>query len=355
MIKKLIRKETIELSSVKWGEYDNNKVRLYWGENLIDVPQNIINKIKKKLTEINRYPDPDQKELKNKLSKYCNVNLNNIIIGNGSDALLELIAKTFISNRDQILIPLPSFITYSNVSKLMGGIPKYIKLEGNNSLDINELINNINSRTKIIFIANPNNPTGNYLINNNEIEKILKVFKGILVIDECYFEIGGKTCSELIKKYENLIILRSFSKVFAIAGLRIGYALSSTEIIKYLKCVQNIPQPFEVNSLAQVAAIECINSKDKLLKKFNKNKNKFIKKLSKIKNISVFDTKTTFILLKLKKDAKTVKIALEKKNILTKDCSVFENFDKNFLYMGIPSNKDIDYVIKNLNEVMKND
>ena len=356
MIKQLLRNEVRGLRPVNWGEYDNNSIRLFWGENLIELPENVIDKVNSKLKLINRYPDPNQSELKEIISKYNNVKPKNVTVGNGSDALIELIAKTFISKGDQVLIPIPSFITYSNVTQLMGGKPAYVKLDSNFNLNLPNLIKKINLKTKAIFIANPNNPTGNYLIDRKGVNKILNNFRGILVIDECYFELGGLTVCDLIKRYKNLIILRSFSKGLALAGLRVGYALSSEDITQYLSKVQKIPQPFEVNILAQIAAIECIKERKSIVKNFFSNKKMFISKLKTIKKVGVIDTKTSFILLdltKTKKTAKKVKSELEKYKIFTKDCSLFSNLNRYYLYMGIPEKKDFDYVIKAIWEIIK--
>lgn len=355
IIKSLIRREVENLSPVNWGEYKDDTIRLYWGENLIDLPQKMLEKIFSGIQSINRYPDPNQTKLRNALSNYNETPAKQIIVGNGSDALIELLAKTFIEKGDEAIIPQPSFITYSNVVKLLGGRVVNIDLDDKFCLDINQLIRKISGKTKIIFIANPNNPTGNYLANIEDVEKILQSFKGIVVIDECYYETGGLTVKSLLDRYENLIILRSFSKVFALGGLRIGYALSSEEIIRWLSTVQKIPQPFEVNALAQIGAIESLKWKDVILEKFKNNKQDFVDKLKEIPFVDIVDTKTTFILLDLKKTgikAKSLVNRLEKRNILTKDCSVFPNFSEYILYIGIPKNSEVDLVVRAIKEAI---
>lgn len=356
MITNLVRKEIEMLTPVQWGEYEKKSMRLFWGENLLELPQKMMQNIISDIKNVNQYPDPNQVNLRNVLALYNDITPEQLIIGNGSDSLIELIAKTFIEANDEILIPVPSFITYTNVSKLMGGVVRYVDLEKNFSLNIGKLIKNVSENCKLIFIANPNNPTGNYLVNIRDVDKLLRSFKGVVIIDECYYEIGGYSVKKLIDKYDRLIVLRSFSKVFGLAGLRVGYAMASKETIKIIKKVQQLPQPFEVNTIAQTAAIESLKWKNELLTQFLLNKRNFINKLIKIPKINVIETKTTFILIdlvKTKKKAFKIVLDLQQYNIFTKDCSTYSNFSQYILYLGIPAKNDIDFVAAKLKEVLK--
>lgn len=351
----LSRKDAKKIEPINWGISSPNQIRLLWGENNAEINENVKSALMKEMDRVNMYPDPTKKELKEKLAKYNNVDSENIVIGNGSDEIIEAIAKTFIESGDEIVIPVPSFPTYSNVSLLMGGIVKEILLDEKFNLNIDNLIGNINEKTKVIFIANPNNPTGNMLVSKRDIERIMSNFEGLLVIDECYFEIAGETVMDLVKKYENLLVLRSFSKCFALAGLRIGYAVGSNAIISEIEKVTNTLQPFNVNRFALAAASAAIDYKDDSVNRWLGMKRDFVGRLKLIDNIQIIDTKTTFILLDLsnfKMSGLDFKKKMAEKNILVKDCGIYKNFRSNYAYLGIPKRNEFDYVIKSIKEVL---
>jgi histidinol-phosphate aminotransferase len=203
----------------------------------------------------NRYPDSACTALRHKLAQYVETGITpeNIIIGNGSDGLIELLVKTFVNPQEEVIIPAPSFFVYVHATQLMGGT----LVEGGRTgasegfdIDTYALLDSVTDDTRLIFLANPNNPTGN-TVDRTELETILRAVECMVVVDECYYEVSGETVLDLVETHGNLIILRSLSKAFGLAGLRVGYCISNREIISYLN---RADQTFPVNRFALVAA-----------------------------------------------------------------------------------------------------
>ncbi len=222
-------------------------------------------------------------------------------------------------------------------------LTKKVKLEKDLSLNPRKLLKIINSNTKIVWIANPNNPTGNILLDKKQIENLAKKLPCLLIIDECYFELSGITAVSLINKYPNVVVIRSFSKVFALAGLRLGYIIANEKVTIYLNRLQQANQVFNVNRFAQAAGT-VILYKPRLIKssvkKFIILKESFEKLLKDI-TLEIVPTKTTFCLVKLPKKitGKTLQEKLAQKGMFIKDCSIYENLEKQYIYLGIPQKR----------------
>jgi len=231
-------------------------IKLASNENPIGASPKAIDKIKKAINGVNRYPDGSGYYLKEKLSKKLSVEHNNIILGNGSNEIIELVFRTFFEKGDNIVSSETTFAVYPIICQGVGG--EYRKAPMKNlHFDLDAIEKLIDNKTKIIFIANPNNPTGTY-INKDKLTKFMDNIRDdiLVVLDEAYFEFVNKPDYpdglELFKKYNNLLILRTFSKIYGLAGLRLGYGIGNTDVIDYLNRVR---QPFNVNLLAQEAAL----------------------------------------------------------------------------------------------------
>jgi len=282
-VKNMVRKEILNFVSYIPGkpiqevkrEYKikNKIIKLASNENNIGVSLKVINKLKKNLKDIYLYPDSNCYYLRKKLAEKFSVQENEIIVGSGSDELIELIAKTFFNKTDEIIVSEHAFIRYKMAGDLMG--TKVISTEMNNfTHNLDAMFDKITKKTKAIFIANPNNPTGTYNTEqelNDFLDKILKLkldYLPLIIIDEAYYEYAKQINNypdtiRLRKKYQNLVILRTFSKIYSLAGLRIGWGISNSEIIEFM---DRIRPPFNVNSLAQIAAIECLNDRQHIQK-----------------------------------------------------------------------------------------
>ncbi|MGD1913135.1 MAG: histidinol-phosphate transaminase [Rivularia sp. (in: cyanobacteria)] len=237
----------------------NNHV-IYLDRNELPLPPSphVIQAIADTAATVNRYPDTLGEPLRKVLAEYAGVSEKEIIIGNGSDDLIELVAKVFIAPQKEVLIPNPTFLVYSLVTQIMGGNPIVIKRTDNFDLNIQEIIDKVTLATKVIFIANPNNPTGN-LVDRDDILKIVNSVDCLVVVDECYYEMSQETVADLVNQYDNLLVLRSFSKSFGLAGLRLGYGMANEKLIDYL---YRATQIFPVNRLALAAGIAALEDLD---------------------------------------------------------------------------------------------
>lgn len=207
--------------------------------------------------EYNRYPDPFQKELKDKLSKVKAVPSQNIFIGNGSDEAIDLLIRAFCRpGKDNILILPPTYGMYEVAANINDVAIKKVNLDPDFQLDLDAISEAIDKNTKLIFICSPNNPTGNSIFRE-DVETLLTNFKGLVVVDEAYINYSRtRSFIQELSEYSNLVILQTFSKAWGMAGLRIGMAFASEEIIEVFN---KIKPPYNVNQASQKLAIEALD------------------------------------------------------------------------------------------------
>lgn len=209
-------------------------------------------------TAFNRYPDPMQWELKKRISEMKDVPTESIFLGNGSDEPIDLIPRVFCEpGKDNVVSITPSYGMYEVVAEVNDIEFRKVQLTKDFDLDVDALMNATDSRTKAIFLCSPNNPSGNSL-NRDKIHQILDTFEGITVIDEAYIDFSSQdTFLKELKKYPNLIVLQTLSKAWGAAGLRLGMAFASPEIIAIMS---NVKYPYNVNVLTQRQALEVLNN-----------------------------------------------------------------------------------------------
>lgn len=218
------------------------------------------------------YPDGNCTDLRNALVKKKGVNGDQLIFGCGSDEIILLIGKTFISEGDEAITCTPSFPQYKAATVPMGGKMIEVPLK-NHTYDLEGILNAITDLTKVIFISNPNNPTGTIVTKDAQVAFMKKVPTNILVVwDEAYSEyineVNYPDTLTLMKDYDNIILLNTFSKMFGLASLRIGYGISTKETIDYMNRLRG---PFNVTTQAQVAAVASLDSDDFVLASFASN------------------------------------------------------------------------------------
>lgn len=249
----------------------SNIVKLASNENPFGFPDSAKQAIINQLNDLTRYPDANGFELKATIAGKFGVQPNQITLGNGSNDLLELFAHTFASESDEIIYSQYAFIVYPLVTKAINAIAREIPAKDWGH-DLDAFLSAINEKTKLIYIANPNNPTGNFLSHTEIADFLAKVPQNVLVVlDEAYTEFTATDkrvkSFALLQKHPNLIICRTLSKAYGLAGLRIGYAVSHPEIADLLNRVR---QPFNCNSLALAAAQAVLND-DEFVKKVAEN------------------------------------------------------------------------------------
>ena len=213
-------------------------------------------------TGLNRYPDPQQSLLKSKLSEIKNIAAGNILLGNGSDEVLDLIFRAFCEPGDDNIISLPpTYGMYKVLADINNIENREVLLNHDFQPDVTAILNQVNSRTKIIFLCSPNNPSGNSF-EADRIQQILDNFQGLVVIDEAYIDFSeADSWIEKLSEYSNLIVTQTFSKAYGMAGIRLGILYASEEIIGILN---KIKPPYNVNQLTQNEALKCLGQLDKI-------------------------------------------------------------------------------------------
>ena len=277
--------------------------------------------IKGALRGINRYPDGGCFYLKQKLAKKLGLSPRNLIFGCGSDEIIVLAIRAFIDKGDEVVIARPTFLIYELASRVAGARIKFVPLN-DFRYDLAAIKKAISPRTKIVFIANPDNPTGTY-VNKNEVEEFMRGLRRDLIVyfDEAYYELVDKRNFPDTLKYlkrRNVIIARTFSKAYGLSGLRIGYGISRPEIIDYLNRVR---EPFNVNSLAQAAAFSALDDQAHLLRTrtmLREGKNYLYKNLRKL-NLPYVESVTNFILIKVGPQAGKIYQRLLKKGVIVRN------------------------------------
>ena len=235
-----------------------NITKLASNENPLGISKKVSDAIKDSLPNINRYPDGNAFELKKAISNKLSIKPEQISLGNGSNELLELIARVFVSeSSDEVIFSEYAFVVYPLVTQALGATAQ-VSPAKNFGHDLNAMLSLISRNTKLIFVANPNNPTGT-LLSNEEIYSFLNQVPGNIpvVLDQAYFEYIDKEDHAIswLQEFDNLIITRTFSKAYGLAGLRVGYSICSNSISDYINRVR---EPFNVNHTAQIAAIAAL-------------------------------------------------------------------------------------------------
>ncbi len=324
------------------------KYKLDANENSYDLPKLIKRKILKKILNIpvNRYPDPEARSLKKILSKKLKVKKDMIFIGNGSDEIIFYLAQSFLEKDDVVIIPVPTFEMYKIISKINAAQVIEIPLTKDFDIDDKNIIKYAKiTKAKFIFIAYPNNPTGN-CFSKDKILNIIKNTDAIVIIDEAYFEFSEKTFIKYLKKFKNLVILRTFSKAYSIAALRVGYMIANKEIVKILN---KIKLPYNANSISQVFAKEVLLNEKYLkdnIKKIISEKEKLYEKIRK--KFFVLKSDSNFLFLKVA-DIKKAKKIFQKNKISVR---IFNSgYAKDFIRITIGKKEENRIILNALNKL----
>ncbi len=270
--------------------------------------------LNKKLN-LDKYPDGKSQSLRKAISKAHKCKSDKIICGAGSDEVIQMICQLFLKPKDEVVVPEYSFLMYRIYSKIVGAKVVFAK-EVNFKVSVKEILKKITKKTKIVFIANPNNPTGTYLTKTEVLDLRKKLNKKILlVIDDAYAEYMKNkdylSGLDLFKSKDNVFVLRTFSKMFGLASLRVGWGYGSKKIVDALNVIK---PPFNVNGIAQLAAIESLKDKTFINKsvKHNLFYSRKIKKFLETYNIYSNSVSANFLLLNFEKCKYSAKFLYEK-------------------------------------------
>ena len=308
--------------------------------------------IKDEIGSINRYPESQLHELVAEIAKYSGVEDSQVIIGgDGADEIIDVLAKTFIDEGDEFIVPLPSYLL-----KQYGAKPVYARWDlDENKLDVDSIFEAISDRTKMIFLCSPNNPTGTLIDKGVLIDIASKNPEVLIVIDEAYFEYSEVTNKDLINDFDNIFIIRTMSKVLGLAGMRIGYGLACAEIIEYMHRIKPV---FSLTRLSFVAALNTFRDKayiEQSIRKGIESRQYLYDEVSKIDGLNVFPSKSNFMLINVKETGFTAtELALElmKKGIIVRDCTSFKGLDEYWIRISICTLEEDKKFIEILKEVL---
>ena len=286
--------------------------------------------IKSEVEDLNRYPDPHQKQLREELSKYLNVDSSKLFFGVGSDEIIDLVIRIFCEpGKSNVVIPQPTYGMYQVACDINNVEVKNCKLDKDFSIDVDEMLKVVDEKTKVIFLCSPNNPTGN-LLDSERIKTLAKSFSGIIFIDEAYIEFSeNDSFINSLNEFQNVIVSRTFSKAWGLAGVRCGYCVADEFIIDILFKVK---APYTINRLTADVILNSINKhliKDKFVSEILFAKQKLISDLKSFDYvIKIYPSDANFILVKMENvidvfnylNQKGIRVRMRKDDERLKDC-----------------------------------
>jgi histidinol-phosphate aminotransferase len=304
-----LRQALTSIKPYQAGRLSPGAIKLASNENPLGPSPKAIERITAHLPSISLYPDPTCVELREKLAPRLGVDPEQIIVGNGSDELLVFIAGAYVEPGMSTLTADTTFSEYTFATTLFGGTTRYAPMQ-DGRFDLSAMAEMIDESTAVAFICNPNNPTGTY-ITRSELAEFLRAVPDhvLVVVDEAYNEYAEAEdythAAELVDSYPNLLVLRTFSKIYGLAGLRIGYGVASGKIVSDLRLTK---EPFNVNSVAQAAAIGALDDEGFLAHSRATNaagKELLYRSLDEL-GIHYYPTQANFICMHLRKDSMDV-------------------------------------------------
>jgi histidinol-phosphate aminotransferase len=333
-----------------------NAVKMASNENALGPSPKALKAAQEKLALIHRYPDGGCFYLRNKLSKILGVSSDSLVFGNGSDEILILAVRAFVNPGDEVVIAEPTFLIYEIATQVEAG--KVVKVPMKNfRYDLEAMREKVTSQTKLVFIANPDNPVGTY-VTDKELSKFLASVprEVVVVVDEAYFEFAMKkkdypNAFAFLKKHDNLLVTRTFSKAYGLSGLRIGYGAGNPDIIAALNKVR---EPFNVNLIAQAAALAALDDKahlKKTLAMVDSGRRYLEAELKKL-GVETVDTATNFILCNLKRDAESIYQKSLKRGVIVRAMGAWGM--KNFIRVTIGKPADNKRFIETMKSVLTN-
>jgi histidinol-phosphate aminotransferase len=360
-----LRKEVFEVEKYIPGKtmdevkaaYGIDKViKLGSNENPYGPFENTIEKMKEELKKMNIYPEANFVKLKQILGEKFGLTEDNITLAHGAGGAIETLAKVFISKGDEFIISKQSYGLYKEVSKIMGGITKVIPLNKDYTVDIDALISIISNKTKMIWLCNPNNPTGT-MIDKKDIDRILEVLPetGWLILDEAYIEFSDvnkiPNGTEYIKDGKNVVVVRTFSKFYGLAGARIGYIVANTGLITGF---DTVAEPFNASRIALCSAISVLTDDYEEVCKFG-DKIKFergrvSKELEKL-GLEPVKSETNFIFFSTPFNANEMGEYMIRKGVVIRPCGGWGY--KNHIRVTVGTAEEMDIFLEVLKEALE--
>jgi len=311
--------KTIEGVAKQFGLSPNKILKLNFNENLFIDRQKLVDLMKQAAEEcdLRLYPQEEEERLRDAIGDYLQLQQACIAIGNSSDEVMDRITRLFLEKGESALTFAPTFSVFKYCVKYQGAQHIAVPLKKGFQIDIEAMLAAFRPETKLLYLCSPNNPTGNQL-ELGEIEALIEEFPGIVMVDEAYGEYADYSVIPLINKYENLVVLRTFSKAFGLAGLRLGYALANSSLAN---AVNKIPAPYAINTITLTMGrklLENVGIMREAVAALKIERTKLIHSLNEINGIQAFDSQANFVLFNLSKPYEAVYQHMLRKGLIIK-------------------------------------
>jgi len=321
-------KKFSSIGGYKKPDLVEDSVKLDSNENYV-IPKQFQNDIitsAKKNSDVRQYPLGRIDDLIKAISKFSKIPNSMIGIGNGSDQILDLILSNFASKKTKVLTSNPTFGFFEERCKLYSIPLIAIPFSDDMKLDIDEFTKQ-SKNADILYLDSPNNPTG-FQFPKNELQKLIKSFKGLVIIDEAYGEFGDYTLSNMVKTHENLIVVQTLSKSFGLAGLRLGYFIANKKFTEVFMSVLQYPYPLSTITIESgISALEKLNLMQNAVENIKTERKRIIENLRKYDAFDVFDSKANFVLFDAHGSYKRIYSALAEQGISIRKLGKIGNHD----------------------------
>jgi histidinol-phosphate aminotransferase len=349
-----VRSSLEGIEEYKPGKLVKGAIKLSSNENPLgpspEVTKEIATTLEEGRMKLSVYPwEKNETELRYAISRYLGTTVEKVVLGAGVDGVLDTLVKIFIDKGEEAIIPIPTFSLYESLVKIAGGVPRYAarKRSENFSVLVEEVIGS--GKPRMIFICSPNNPTGN-CIPEDDIRAIIESVHAMVIIDEAYVEFADSSLKQLMNEYENVAVVRTFSKAFGLAALRVGYGIIPEWLVDDYK---KVAIPFSVNSIALRAAITALRDKEHLSRSVEvvKQGRSFLEENLQ-QFFTVYPSQANFVLVDVA-PMKSYEVcdSLEKHGITVRDCSSFRGAGDTLIRISVGTeeqNKNVVAVLKSM-------
>ncbi|HJH29627.1 MAG TPA: histidinol-phosphate transaminase [Methanosarcinaceae archaeon] len=331
-IKEYVPGKSIEDIARAYGLDPDSIIKLGSNENPLGPSPKAVDALIEHASKVSIYPSADACELVDALSGYTGFPASNIAAsGPGMDGLIDGLMRLIITHGDEVIIPTPTFSYYEIAARANGAVPVFVKRDEDYAVDVEALLEAVSSRTKVIFLCSPNNPSGN-LVSELDVRAIAESTRSLVFVDEAYVEFADSSLAHLVNEYDNIIVGRTFSKAFGLAGLRIGYGIMP----QWLKSeYMRVATPFNVSSAAIAAGVAALSDVEHLEKSIElaREGREYLKEHIPFK---VHDSQANFVMVNVALlKAKDVCDGLLEKGIIVRDCSSFRNAGESLIRVTV--------------------
>jgi histidinol-phosphate aminotransferase len=327
-------------------------VKLNQNESPFDTPDEIKSKILDAVRDEvwSRYPEPMPTDLVDAVARHVGVSSDRVLVANGSNSIVQHILNAVVTTGVRVSIPSPSFSLYGQFTEMLGGVPEYVPLNPDFQYDADALIQSASSGVSMVIVCSPNNPTGCDL-SNPDLTRLLESTDAIVVVDEAYAEFNDHTAIDLLDAYPNLIVLKTLSKAFGAAAIRIGSLIASPELVAQ---IQKIKLPFDINLFSRMAAIELLSHTDLIERNvgyITDERDRVFDTLKTVAGVIPYVSKANLILFEVD-HPKTVFEQLAEKGVLIRNVSGYPGLSRG-LRVSIGTREENDIFLNALKQVME--